>query len=89
MDELACRIVYDKSNGKIALIHHTIIAPQAATPSDQDIETHAMDLAAKITGRNTSDFEILSTDPKNLRFGFDHSVDVTKKELRVVPREKK
>ena len=89
MQELACRIVYDKANGKIILIHHTIIAPRAAAPSDSDIETHAMNLATKSTGRTPPEFEILSTDPSNLRHGFDQSVDVTKKELRVVPRKKK
>jgi hypothetical protein len=77
--------VYDKMTGVIVNIHRSIVLRGADAPSKDEDEAHAVRHAAKATGRDATDFAIISINPGDIRRGQAYVVDVARKELRELP----
>jgi hypothetical protein len=63
--ETAC-ILFDKATGAVHHIHHVVTLPGGETPSPEVVEQRARNLAAQ-TGRDTSHFDAIHVEPKQLQ----------------------
>jgi len=79
-------VVYVTATGEIVHVHHTTVVPGATAPSGEEIEANAIRCATTATRRSAQELSILSIDRSDLHRGHRYSVDLTKKELRKLPR---
>lgn len=73
-------VVFDRTDGKIRHIHHSVTLEGGTETPDHDLEKRVLALAAK-RGMDPGTIDILRVDPDAIQPGSRYFVDVKKRSL--------
>jgi hypothetical protein len=68
-------LVYDAKSGEVVHGHKAVNLPFADAPSEEELESQALEMATEATDRGTAGLKVLEVSEKELEPGYVYSVD--------------